>query len=1096
MGEKKTWSTSRAVREAPVLDQTSKTPYPFSETLEQCSPAESYSRGHKRTKIFDTSSMSWTAKLHSETKSKDGKTSVDVSDPFVLPNWLEGLDSGKYGSVSKDINGLLARKMQLSKPQFSETKCKDGKTKTSEVVGVSDPFSLHNWSEGLDSGKYGSVSKDIEELVARKMQLLNPLLARYPLLQRSGLDAGGFCKGQPGEVCKSLNQQSIHSASALCNIIDLEDCTENDVPVCEDSIPFYENGGESKVHAHGGSIEHEQTDLLEYLQSHSDLPIVIVDSDEEDGDSIRARHATSSKFVTSNFEIPLESQKNDLDDVKNGVAMMADTRSLLPDVQCQQANVEAKVVLRKPVEEKPIRNLCVREYGEENSSKGEEKRSGGEQVPRKEQGGYVGVQGDTVTENGEQVSRKEQGVYIGVQGDTISEKSNHQSDEDDGLGDVWREMTLALECSKDAAPERSDFENTEGRGGEECDHSFVLKDDLGYVCRVCGIIERGIETIFDFQWIKGTKTTRTYFYESQNSKGRQQTEVSPFSGIEVSQEDPTVAELSVHPRHRQQMKPHQIEGFNFLQRNLMTDKPGGCILAHAPGSGKTFMIISFMQSFLARYPKARPLVVLPKGILATWRKEFQRWQVEDIPLYDFYSSKAENRHQQLEVLKTWVDQSGILFLGYKQFANIVCGSATSKTAAACHDMLLKVPSILILDEGHTPRNEDTDVLHSLAKVQTPRKVVLSGTLFQNHVKEVFNILNLVRPKFLKLESSRLIVKRVLSRVHISSGKKFFKNGLESAFYELVEATLQNDEDFKRKVTVIQDLREMTNNVLHYYKGDFLEELPGLVNFTVILNLTSKQKNAVEKLKNLEKFKRCSLGSAIYMHPRLKEFSETASAGDRGGNFNDEKIDDLVGKMDVKDGVKMRFFLNLLGLCESANEKLLVFSQYLLPLKFLERLIVTTKGWSPGKEIFMISGDSTPEQREWNMDRFNKSPDAKVFFGSIKACGEGISLVGASRVLILDVHLNPSVTRQAIGRAFRPGQERKVYTYRLVAADSPEEQDHLTCFRKELIAKMWFEWSECCGHQDFEMESVDVRECGDLFLESPLLGRDVKALYKR
>lgn len=37
---------------------------------------------------------------------------------------------------------------------------------------------------------------------------------------------------------------------------------------------------------------------------------------------------------------------------------------------------------------------------------------------------------------------------------------------------------------------------------EECDHSFVLKDDIGYVCRVCGVIQRGIETIFDFQYIK------------------------------------------------------------------------------------------------------------------------------------------------------------------------------------------------------------------------------------------------------------------------------------------------------------------------------------------------------------------------------------------------------------------------------------------------------------------------------------------------------------------------------------------------------------------------------------------------------------------
>src|ERR1044072_8037534 len=123
-----------------------------------------------------------------------------------------------------------------------------------------------------------------------------------------------------------------------------------------------------------------------------------------------------------------------------------------------------------------------------------------------------------------------------------------------------------------------------------------------------------------------------------------------------------LTEFSAHPRHMKQMKSHQIEGFNFLVRNLVGDNPGGCILAHAPGSGKAFMIISFMQSFLGKYPNARPLVVLPKGILSTWKKEFQTWQVEDIPLFDFYTVKADSRSQQLEVLKQWVECKSILFL--------------------------------------------------------------------------------------------------------------------------------------------------------------------------------------------------------------------------------------------------------------------------------------------------------------------------------------------------------------------------------------------------------------------------------------------------
>ncbi|XP_038995408.1 protein CHROMATIN REMODELING 35-like isoform X3 [Hibiscus syriacus] len=677
--------------------------------------------------------------------------------------------------------------------------------------------------------------------------------------------------------------------------------------------------------------------------------------------------------------------------------------------------------------------------------------------------------------------KKDKGVYVGVEDDVDTQTEN----EDDGLGDIWQEMSMALEFSKDAFEDPSCERMSED--DEDCDHSFVLKDDLGYVCRICGVIERGIETIIDIQYNKAKKSTHNYSLDARNGKNRESIE----TGVKFSEDDLAVTDITAHPRHMKQMKPHQVEGFSFLLSNLVADNPGGCILAHAPGSGKTFMIISFMQSFLAKYPHAKPLVVLPKGILATWKKEFETWQVEDIPLLDFYTVKADNRYQQLEVLKKWVECKSILFLGYKQFSTIICEGGTNQTSKSCQEILLRAPSILILDEGHTPRNENTDVLQSLAKVQTARKVVLSGTLYQNHVKEVFNILNLVRPKFLRLDTSKSVIKRIMSKVHIAGVKKQLKGGADAAFYDLVEHTLQKDENFERKVSVIHDLREMTSKVLHYYKGDFLDELPGLVDFTIVLSLSPRQKDEVHKLTRSEKrrFKISSVGSAVYLHPKLNSFSENSE-------MTDDKMDDLLDKVDVKEGVKAKFFLNMLNLCESAGEKLLVFSQYLIPLKFLERLSVKMKGWQPGIQVFSITGESSSDHREWSMDRFNNSPDAKVFFGSIKACGEGISLVGASRIIILDVHLNPSVTRQAIGRAFRPGQKKKVYAYRLIAGDSPEEEDHSTCFKKELIAKMWFEWNKYCGNRDFDMETVDLNECNDLFLESQLLREDIRDLYRR
>ncbi|MCH1922268.1 hypothetical protein L9G15_22965, partial [Shewanella sp. A3A] len=79
------------------------------------------------------------------------------------------------------------------------------------------------------------------------------------------------------------------------------------------------------------------------------------------------------------------------------------------------------------------------------------------------------------------------------------------------------------------------------------------------------------------------------------------------------------------------------------------------------------------------------------------------------------------------------------------------------------------------------------------------------------------------------------------------------------------------DNFTRKAHVIRSLRELTKDVLHYYKGDILDELPGLVDFSVFLKLSTKQKEIVHKIEAYEKFKRSAVGTALYIHPCLSDF---------------------------------------------------------------------------------------------------------------------------------------------------------------------------------------------------------------------------------
>ena len=50
-------------------------------------------------------------------------------------------------------------------------------------------------------------------------------------------------------------------------------------------------------------------------------------------------------------------------------------------------------------------------------------------------------------------------------------------------------------------------------------------------------------------------------------------------------------------------------------------------------------------------------------------------------------------------------------------------------------------------------------------------------------------------------------------------------------------TLQSSTEVK--TSTLQDLQELNIIIVHYYKGDVLEYLPGLVDFTVMLNVNDK-----------------------------------------------------------------------------------------------------------------------------------------------------------------------------------------------------------------------------------------------------------------
>jgi SNF2 family DNA or RNA helicase len=115
-----------------------------------------------------------------------------------------------------------------------------------------------------------------------------------------------------------------------------------------------------------------------------------------------------------------------------------------------------------------------------------------------------------------------------------------------------------------------------------------------------------------------------------------------------------------------------------------------------------------------------------------------------------------------------------------------------------------------------------------------------------------------------------------------------------------------------------------------------------------------------------------------------------------------------------------------------GHKALVFSQFTSLLS-----IVSSSLKSKGLAYEYLDGKT--QDRQAKVEHFQNDPDCKVFLISLKAGGVGLNLTAADYVFILDPWWNPAAEAQAIDRAHRIGQTRRVCAYRLIAKDSIEEK---------------------------------------------------------
>jgi len=115
-----------------------------------------------------------------------------------------------------------------------------------------------------------------------------------------------------------------------------------------------------------------------------------------------------------------------------------------------------------------------------------------------------------------------------------------------------------------------------------------------------------------------------------------------------------------------------------------------------------------------------------------------------------------------------------------------------------------------------------------------------------------------------------------------------------------------------------------------------------------------------------------------------------------------------------------------------GHRVLVFSQFVKALEIMRGRIA-----EKGIKSEILTGGTADRQKV--VDRFQKPDGAPVFFISLKAGGTGLNLTAADYVIHMDPWWNPSAENQASDRAYRIGQTRAVFVYKMITKDSIEER---------------------------------------------------------
>lgn len=502
----------------------------------------------------------------------------------------------------------------------------------------------------------------------------------------------------------------------------------------------------------------------------------------------------------------------------------------------------------------------------------------------------------------------------------------------------------------------------------------------------------------------------------------------PYKSLVLDPEKKIYVEASLTKK----LRDYQKEGIKFMYEcisGIRNPNEFGCILADSMGLGKTLTTLALIYTLIrkdAPYPSfiKKVLIITPATLVENWGNEINKWFNKKFN-YKLYDSK--NKQKQSLVNDFIKGYNQVLIISYDSLNNL-------------KGKLDKVCDLIVCDEAHRLKNHNTISYKTIDRIQTKRKIILTGTPLQNYVQEFYNCVNLVNNRV--LGSWNVFKENYVNPIMKAQNEECDDEEKEEARSKSIEIWKRTEKFILRRTC---ELISCDLPPRHEYLV-FLPLLP-LQDELYRSYLTTDIADKLEYSKDI--FSLITALKKIANHPDLI-FKRGSSENSLIKEY--EKAlklfpEDYLRYKDRKEfSNKFKFVIELVSLSIENNEKIILASYWKKILDLLENALKLESF-----KYFRLDGSSTVSGRLSTINEFNESKEPGVLLLSCKAGGTGLNIIGASRMVIIDADWNPKNDQQAMARIWRSGQKKEVHIYRLVSYGTIEEKIYQRQLSKESLS---------------------------------------------